>query len=850
MISTTGTACGLAQSSTRSTDGFPPRLAAAIVAFAALLVYSNSFRGQFVMDDVFEIAENPALLRLWPPLEAMFVGRGLPARPLPYLSFAIDRTLWGSSVFGYHLTNLAIHVIAALALFDLARRTLSSPRLAAACGRHATGLALAIAVLWAVHPLQTQAVTYVYQRIESMAGMFVLLSLAAFARAAFGGWGRGWLAASAAAAVAAAFSKETAVVLPLLVLAYDWTFVARDGREIARRWRWYALLASTWAIVASLLWFQRGAYDEFKDRWHGGPIGYAVTQPGVILHYLRLAFWPSGQCFDYEWPPARTAGEILPPLAVILAALFATAVGLRRRSPWAWLGAAFFLTLAPSSSIVPVMAMAAEHRMYLPLAAVVATVVIGTHAALAAALGKADRTEAREWGRGWPLSAAVVAAAAVLLGIAAHRRNEVYHDQRGMWRDVLERAPGNFRGHLWQAVFADEEGDLEAAMQSAARAVQLHPFCDIFGSLAVDHASRGDFVTAERLYAAGLAALEGVSQDTAAATLIARYNLATMHVEQRRFQEAETAAGSLLGRLEAVLGPEHPATLGCRTIVAAAANRRGDYAAAAAHAGETLAIAKVHLGVWHPTTNRAAESLARALHGMGRDIDAEQVLRQLLGEIEGIRWWRTVDSTSLERSLATLLEETGRPQEALPLHRSIRETLASRFGEQVKETRQAEVSLALCEAALAARAGDPENLLRKAENALAAAADGLGLADPLTQRAAIEYAAALFQQGEAGDAEAVLRTYLKKATEPAGRGAGPVAGADLAAIAQALAGLLERTGRVAEAIPIRRRVLKDCLDRYGPDAEPTQRAALSLRAALEAGQKEAAKVDDGAAPDP
>ncbi|MFM8707148.1 MAG: hypothetical protein ACKOHK_03425, partial [Planctomycetia bacterium] len=160
----------------------PVRVAVAAIIALTCLAYANSFKGDFVFDDIPEIAANPALDRLWPPWGPMFGGEN-PARPLPYFSFAVDRALWGGEPFGYHLTNLLVHVVAALALVDFTRLPLLSPRLRDRYRSQAVLLALVIAGLWAVHPLQTQAVAYVYQRIESLAGMFCLLALAAFARA-------------------------------------------------------------------------------------------------------------------------------------------------------------------------------------------------------------------------------------------------------------------------------------------------------------------------------------------------------------------------------------------------------------------------------------------------------------------------------------------------------------------------------------------------------------------------------------------------------------------------------------------------------------------------------------------
>ena len=185
-----------------------PRGAALIVVLSCLAAYANSFAGQFVFDDVHEIERNPSLRSLLPPWDAMFIGHKMPARPLPYLTFAINFWVSGKNPASYHAVNLLIHILASLALFDLVRSTLTSPRLRDRFAQRSVPIALVIAAVWACHPLQTQAVTYVYQRIESMAGMFALVSLACFARAAFSGWKPAWLAGCLAAAVGGMASKD------------------------------------------------------------------------------------------------------------------------------------------------------------------------------------------------------------------------------------------------------------------------------------------------------------------------------------------------------------------------------------------------------------------------------------------------------------------------------------------------------------------------------------------------------------------------------------------------------------------------------------------------------------------
>jgi hypothetical protein len=556
--------------------------AALFVAAITCVAFLNSFWGKFVLDDVSEIERNPAMQRLLPPWEAMFVGNRLPARPLPYLTFAIDKSLWGNRPFGYHITNLLVHVIAALAVFELARVTLLSPRLKSRWGDRAVPLAMMIAMVWAVHPLQTQAVTYVYQRIESMAGMFCLVSLAAYARAAATGWPTGLLAGSVAAAAAAMASKENAVVLPFLILAYDWFFVA-EGLEdwlrgLWRRRRYFALLASTWLILAGQLLFLSGKYQEFQEQKHS-PLHYALTQPGVILRYLRLAVWPVGQQFDYaNWPVATSVRQVLPALAAILAALVATAVGTIRRQPWAWLGVLFFFTLAPTSSIMPIEAVANEHRMYVALAAVVAAAVL---AVVACAEWIATRRP------GWlPRDARLPSAAAavviMLLVLTTQFRNQLYSKVGGIWLDVLAKAPDNYRANWMLASIFDCAGETEIGIQFAERSVEHRPTSHVFSDLAGFHSMKGDYAGAERICRRALELQRQSLGPEDKHVLWTTTDLALALSRQRKFAEAEAVCAASIDAMRRVLGDDDPATIAVGRMLAEAVSRRGDQAGAAA----------------------------------------------------------------------------------------------------------------------------------------------------------------------------------------------------------------------------------------------------------------------------
>ena len=189
-----------------------------------------------------------------------------------------------------------------------------------------------------------------------------------------------WYAAAMAACLLGMGTKEVMATAPLIVLLYDRTFLAGSFREAwRRRSGLYLALAASWGVVAALL---------ISTGFHGGTTGFSVqkftwwsyllTQPGVIVHYFRLAFWPPGLCFDYSWPPAHTDCAIVLLPGIVVGSLLALTVwALAKRPAWGFLGAWFFVILAPVSSFVPIKDAAFEHRMYLPLAAVVVGVVIG-----------------------------------------------------------------------------------------------------------------------------------------------------------------------------------------------------------------------------------------------------------------------------------------------------------------------------------------------------------------------------------------------------------------------------------------------------------------------------------------
>jgi len=431
----------------RPSASVPFLIACGGVILATVWAYMPALSGPFVFDDLVEIALNPSMARLWPPTVPMFEGGKLPHRPLPYLSFAIDRAIHGLDTRGYHLVNLAIHLANGWLIGWLVARGSQRAAPARWDAASARWLGLAVAAIWLLHPLCTQAVAYIYQRMESLGAMAILGTLACFEKSLDSARPSRWRAAAVAASAAGMACKETAVVAPLLVLLYDLLIVhGGDFGSWRKTWRFsrsfHAALAATWLVLAGVIFSQAGRYSEFRDGSEAAAVGsglYLLNQCPVLLHYLKLALWPASLCLDHDWPVNRSWIGLLPMFAAITA-VFAVAIGIARRFPGiAFLMLGWFLLLAPTSSLIPVADLCVEHRMYLPLAMLVTLVVLALDAAASTMAGGGRRTA---------LLVGCAAAMALPLLMATQMRAGDYASRIGIWQDTVIKAPNNPRAWL------------------------------------------------------------------------------------------------------------------------------------------------------------------------------------------------------------------------------------------------------------------------------------------------------------------------------------------------------------------------------------------------------------------
>src|SRR5215470_11781277 len=288
------------QSSPRSiqTSRFDARVFFSLVVLigAGLYSYHSSLHHPFIFDDLPSITENPTIRRLWPPWGALSPPPRTPmtGRPVVNLSLAVNYALGGLNVWGYHVLNLAVHLGAALALYGVVRRTLLGPRLRDRYGDAAPWLALAVALTWVVHPLQTESVIYTTQRTELFMGLFFLVTLYCVIRGSDALHPIGWYAVAAASSVMGMASKEVMAVMPVVVLIYDRLFLSESLREAwRRRGGLYACFAVAWLVFGALVQTRMAADVQTLRQAEVTRWGYAMTQTGVITHYLKLVFWPA-----------------------------------------------------------------------------------------------------------------------------------------------------------------------------------------------------------------------------------------------------------------------------------------------------------------------------------------------------------------------------------------------------------------------------------------------------------------------------------------------------------------------------------------------------------------------------
>ncbi len=462
-------------------------LAPLVLAALVGLAYFNSFRGEWHLDDVKNITDNPyvRITDLAPAslLRAM-VQDQRQNRFFSNLTFALNYYADGYHRWGYHLVNVALHWLAALAAFYSLRLILRRSPLPAARRDWA---ALAIAAIWAVHPLQTQAVTYIVQRQTVMASAFMLMSFAGYLAAREAESSRRkrlFYALAALSFVLAAGSKEIALMTPVLILIYEFYFYQNFSPAFLRRHPLalavaLALIALALAVyLRPALWFRVMQGYQFYPFSLGERL---LTEPRVLWQYLGLILWPLASRISLYHDPGLSTSLVSPwtTLPAILGWVVILAAALRFAPRYPLLSFAalwYLLNLFLESSFIPLDLMF-EHRIYLPSLAVIALVCSGSLLAV-------RRVQ-------WAWVGLGLIAAAFLLGTC--RRNPIWETEFGLYTDCVRKNPFQARTYNGRGNALWARGETDRAIVDYNKALALNPkFAEAFYNRGTAYNKRGD----------------------------------------------------------------------------------------------------------------------------------------------------------------------------------------------------------------------------------------------------------------------------------------------------------------------------------------------------------------------
>ncbi len=434
------------------TDVAPPWLHVLAMASLAVLagaVYYPCLTGEFVFDDHNAIQQSLLVRALWPLTRFLTHSN----RPLVDFTYAINYAQGEYDTWWYHFTNIAIHAGTAMVVYALVSRTLRLPSLAERYGGWSQAIAWLAAALFTCHPLASEAVAYISSRYESMAGLFYLATILVYTYAVAATSERArqtaryGLAISTALAVAC---KEIAATIPLALLLYDYVFVAR-GNFAETRGRLLVIGHSLILLIVAGLYLAIRAFTSDQvhtpyqqsagfgfDRYT--PAEFFATQVGVIVHYLRLCFFPTGLTFDYDWTLARSFFDIsvLGPMLLLLGLAALAWRSIRSQPVFAFAVFFLFIVLAPTSSIMPLADLAVERRMYIPLA--------GFCFLAAATLADLARNLLAE--RGLPALTAAGLALVAVAAVTTHARAVQWGDHLVLYEDAVLKTPGSPRVRL------------------------------------------------------------------------------------------------------------------------------------------------------------------------------------------------------------------------------------------------------------------------------------------------------------------------------------------------------------------------------------------------------------------
>ena len=527
-----------------------------IIVVLGILIYSNTFNAPFVLDDDHSIVNSSSIkdVRHFIDLQSMYGNRHI-----GFLTFALNYKMHGLDVTGYHIFNLFIHLLNGLLVYWLVILTFRTPYASAYLQKDVLKtsapyrwIPLFTALLFVSHPVQTQAVTYIVQRFASLTTLFYLASLVMYIKARGSDSSKkaryAFYAASIVSAILAMRTKEIAFTLPVMVVLYEFMFFRGDIKK--RVLYLLPFLLTMFIIPLSMIFtlstmFTQGGstgasgIDELTkmagsvdiSRWD-----YLNTQFRVIVTYIRLLFFPVNQNLDYDYPIYRTF--FTPPVFLsffVLLGVFCWGIYLLYRSNksdqanrfWYRLIAFgifwFFVTLSVESSIIPIVDIIFEHRLYLPSVGFFMALMSGI-AFIHVRLANRGKAVAK-------VVMPVMILAVIILSLTAHARNMIWRNEVTLWEDVVKKSPYKARPHTNLGLAYEKQGRIDDAAEEHQTAIKHGP------DYAIAHNNLGGAYYKQRRFDDAIKEYQTAIKLSPGYTA-AHYNLGLAYQEQGRLDDA------------------------------------------------------------------------------------------------------------------------------------------------------------------------------------------------------------------------------------------------------------------------------------------------------------------------
>jgi protein O-mannosyl-transferase len=452
-----------------------------MVLVLGLLVYSNTWKSPFVFDDIHTIVEQEARRTL-----DFSIERWFGTRTLPVFTLDLNYYMGELNVIGYHAFNIGVHLVSSMAMFWLSY-LLSSVVYKTRVVRvgkleisNHLFFAMVVSMFFVAHPIQTQAITYIVQRLASIAAMFYILALLFYVKFRLSTettYMKIWGGLSIAASLAAMHSKEIAVTLPVAIVMMElfffvpinndrsWWKFKIDWRQAVKRipyllpWIITIIVIPAYMLEIKELVFKPELTSEnvsqatLKDKVSLRRITnvsaetveiprdtYLLTEINVVRKYWQLIIWPAGQNLDHDvrlvtnlrnWP---TAASLLLHVSLLLSSLV---LFIKGRRMFAYGLCFFYLAILPESSIIPIIDVMFEHRLYLPMLGV--ALIFGDLGQILLKIKKL-RIKDTDW-----LVVILVSCVLMALAVTAFNRNGVWKDEVTLWTDSTTKSPNKAR---------------------------------------------------------------------------------------------------------------------------------------------------------------------------------------------------------------------------------------------------------------------------------------------------------------------------------------------------------------------------------------------------------------------